>query len=70
MNSTQQMKLNSRHPWNTNGKSTKMHTELQISIPFTVFLCKEKTFIEETETQLVNFRYHPHLLHPEKILPG
>ena len=29
-----------------------------------------KTFIEEIETQLVNFRYRHHLLHPEKILPG
>lgn len=46
-----------------------MHTNLQVSIHFTVFIVQEKYFLVKTETQLVNFRYHLHHLHPEKILP-
>lgn len=45
-----------------------MHTKLQISISFTVFCARKNT--EEMGTQLVNIRYHHHLLHPEKILLG
>lgn len=48
---------------------SKMHTKLQVSIHFTVFIVQERYFSLGTETQLVNFRYHLHHLHPEKILP-
>lgn len=37
---------------------------------FFQFSCAGKNILKEIETQLVNFRYHHHLLHPEKILPG